>query len=274
MSDIAAPKVSVVISTFDRPQMLDRALASVHAQTFADFEVIVVDDGSPEPLAYEPVLNKWQAALDARGINLFALRIDVNSGYQCFPKNRGIEHASGDYIAYLDDDNVWLPQHLATVTAAIEADFSHDMVYSRVRYVVDNDATRALMQEKQITGFEGDTVGTAWNPQLMGQRNYIDTSTVLHSKGAFWRLVRESGYGWDESLRRFGDWNLFWRWGLAGLNGKLVDEVTVEYHWHAGCLQLTRPLIETPMTFNYAQWLASRKATDEAIGYTRPVPAR
>ena len=57
---------------------------------------------------------------------------------------------------------------------------------------------------------------------------------------------------------------------MAGLNGKLVDKVTVEYHWHEGCLQLTRPLIETPMTFNYAQWLASRKVMDATIGYTRP----
>lgn len=265
------PKVSVVISTYNRPQMLDRALASVHAQTFSDFEVVVVDDATPDIAAMQSVITKWEAKFAERGIDLWPYRIEENSGYQCYPKNRGIEKSAGDYIAYLDDDNEWRRDHLATLVGAIESDFSTDMVYSRIHYVVDDEAARQKLAEA-FNGVipEGDTVGTEWNPQKLGEKNYIDTSTVLHSKGAFWRMVRESGYGWDESLRRFGDWNFVWRWAVHGLNARLVDAVTVDYHWHAESLQLTRPVVEQPMTFNYAQWMQVRKDTDATTGYTRP----
>lgn len=251
--------------------MLDRALASVHAQTFGDFEVIVVDDASPDIDAMQAIITKWETAFLARGVNLWPYRIGENSGYQCYPKNRGIEKSCGDYIAYLDDDNEWRSDHLATLVRAIESDFSADMVYSRLHYIVDDEETRTRLA-KAFDGLvpEGDTVGTPWNPNALTQKNFIDTSTMLHSKGAFWRMVRESGYGWDESLRRFGDWNFVWRWAVHGNNAKLVDEVTVDYHWHTGSLQLTRPAVEQPMTFNYAQWMAVRKETDASIGYTGP----
>ena len=87
------PQVSVIISTYDRPAMLDRALASVHAQTFSDFEVIVVDDATPDVDSMQSVVSKWDAKFTERGINLWPYRLETNSGYQCFPKNRGIEHS-------------------------------------------------------------------------------------------------------------------------------------------------------------------------------------
>lgn len=259
------PKVSVIISTFDRAEKLDCALESVHAQTFDDFEVIVVDDCSPPagtefPPAYTAVLDKWGKKFDARGIDTWAYRLSENSGYQCMPKNRGIEKAAGDYIAYLDDDNTWRPNHLASLVAAIEGDFSTDMVYSRLSYHND-DGLKSGDAPLPV----GDTEGTQWNPALLSQRNYIDTSTILHSKGAFWRLVRDSGFGWDETLRRFGDWNLVWRWAVHGLTAKLVDEVTVDYYWHSGSLQLTRPSIEVPICFNYAQYQAFRRDRNQEI---------
>lgn len=264
------PKVSVIISTYNRPAMLDRALASVHAQTFGDFEVIVVDDASDDVSAMQAVFTKWETKFGDRGIALWPYRLETNSGYQCFPKNRGVERAAGDYIAYLDDDNEWLPDHLQALVSIIESDFSTDMVYSRLNYVIDSEVARAKLTEVAGAALEGDTIGVPWNPQKLYEKNFVDTSTILHSKGAFWRMVRETGYGWDEGLRRFGDWNFVWRWAVVGNTARLVDKVTVRYHWHDASLQLTRPLIETPMTFNYAQWLATRKQTDNDAGYTRP----
>lgn len=246
------PKVSVVISTYNRPKELDRALGSVHAQTFDDFEVVVVDDCSPDPEVVRAVLENWHAKFEARGIDLIAMRLGENSGYQCMPKNRGIEQARGDYIAYLDDDNTWRPDHLSACVEAIEADFSHDMVYTRLEYHAD----AAMVEKYQVP--TGEAAGVEWNPRVLGMQNYIDTSTILHSKGAFWRLVRDTGYGWDESLRRFGDWNFVWRWSIVGNNAKLVDKVTVDYNWHEGCMQISRPAVEVPICLNYTQYQSLR----------------
>lgn len=251
------PKVSVVISTYNRPAMLDKALESVHAQTFDDFEVIVVDDCSPDKEVMHALLEGWYNKFEKRGVDLIAMRLGENSGYQCMPKNKGIEQARGDYIAYLDDDNSWRPNHLEVCVAAIEADFSTDMVYSRLSYHADP----ALVEKYKVP--VGDADGVEWNPQMLGLRNYIDTSTILHSKGAFWRLVRDTGYGWDESLRRFGDWNFVWRWAVNGLTAKLADHVTVDYNWHEGCMQLTRPAVEVPICLNYSQYQSLR--ADKAV---------
>jgi len=267
------PKVTVVISTYDRAAFLDRALESVHAQSFDDFEVMVVDDCSPDPEAVGAVLNKWYTKFEERGIDLWAYRIEINSGYQCFPKNRGVERARGDYIAYLDDDNTMRSNHLQVLTDAIESDMSHDMVYSRMSYIIADETSRKKLDDVfrgkggQVTGnlYEGDSVGVEWNPALLSERNYIDTNTIMHSKGAFWRLVRETGYGWDEKLRRFGDWNFVWRWATVGNTAKMVDTVTVDYYWHENMMQLTRPAIEVPVCFNYAQYLATKKETDRSL---------
>lgn len=246
------PLVSVVISTYNRLERLDTALASVHAQAFDDFEVVVVDDCTPDKEAVHGLLERWHGEFEKRGVELIAARLGENSGYQCMPKNKGIEIARGDYIAYLDDDNTWRPDHLSALVEAIEVDFSTDMVYSRLCY----HASEEMVKAHNVP--VGDAEGTAWDPRLLGVRNYIDTSTILHSKGAFWRLVRDSGFGWDETLRRFGDWNLVWRWAVQGNTAKLVDKVTVDYNWHEGSLQLTRPAVEVPVCLNYLQYQALR----------------
>lgn len=76
-------KISVVIPTCNRPEMLERALASVYSQTVKPFEVIVIDD-----------------SLTRNGPS--------------WARNRGIEKANGDWLAFLDDDDVWLPEKLET----------------------------------------------------------------------------------------------------------------------------------------------------------------
>lgn len=260
------PKVSVVISTYDRPAMLDRALASVHAQTFDDFEVVIVDDYSPPdgntpPPEYLKVLEKWDSEFEKRDIPIFYYRLPENSGYQCRPKNIGVEKSAGDYIAYLDDDNTWRPNHLEVLVKAIESDFSHDMVYGRVCYKIEDEELRKQLFEQfgRHPYPDGDAAGTEWNPSLLNQMNFVDTSTMLHSKGAFWRLVRETDYGWDETLRRFGDWNFVWRWACVGNNAKLVDEVTLDYNVHRGSVQIYRPATEVPVCYNYAQYQGVKK---------------
>lgn len=260
------PKVSVVISTYDRPERLANALESVCAQTYDDFEVVVVDDNSPDRASVQAVYEKWGTLLDERKVDFFGYFLDENTGYQCIPKNRGIERARGDYIAYLDDDNTWRPEHLAECVKAIEADFSTDLVYTRLRYHVESQELADELKEKYGTAFSpGDAPGRAWDPGALVAGNYIDTSSILHSKGAFWRLVRNDGYGWDESLRRFGDWNFVWRWALAGNTGKLIDQVTVDYMIHKGSMQVSRPSLEVPVCLNYAAYRAMRKDRDREL---------
>jgi glycosyltransferase involved in cell wall biosynthesis len=104
------PAVSVVVPTCDRPDLLGRSVASILTQTFDDFEVIIVDDGTHRPVP--------DGMFDDPRVRI------IPSGGAHGPgpsRNRGIDAARGEYVAFLDDDDLWLPQKLeASVDALLE----------------------------------------------------------------------------------------------------------------------------------------------------------
>ena len=106
------PRVSVVIPTHNRAEWLPRAVGSVLAQTWTDFELLIVDDHSTD---------ETPAAIarfaDAR---IRSFRHERNFG-QSKALNTGIEHARGEYVAFLDDDDAWLPAKLAAQVALLDA---------------------------------------------------------------------------------------------------------------------------------------------------------
>lgn len=105
------PKVSVVIPTYNRPELLSQAIRSVLAQTYQDFEVIVVDDGSRGRAG-----NVVMAFEDSR-IRYFKNETSLGGGGA---RNRGIAEARGGYVAFLDDDDEWLPEKLRIQVNAFE----------------------------------------------------------------------------------------------------------------------------------------------------------
>ena len=101
------PAVSVVIPTHDRPDLLLRAVASVLAQTVTDLEVVVVDDGSARPV-------------EVHDDRVTVLRHDTALGAPA-ARNTGVAASTGDVVAFLDDDDQWLPTKLARQLAVLEA---------------------------------------------------------------------------------------------------------------------------------------------------------
>lgn len=97
------PSVSVVITTYNRKDYLRAAIGSVLAQSFNVYEIIVIDDCSPTPLS--GVINEFS---DQR---IHYERLSENAGPNR-ARNRGVEIASGDWVAFLDDDDLWLPEKI------------------------------------------------------------------------------------------------------------------------------------------------------------------
>lgn len=222
------PTISVIISTYNRPVMLDKALASVHAQDYDDFDVWVIDDFSDDEEVVN-VLERWQGKFDSRGIEFYPARTDFNSGYQCMPKNLGIFHSNGDFVAYLDDDNTWEPDHLTKMMAAFTPDV--DMVYCGINYI--NETDNADLSTGKVDTHE-------WDPVALTKANYIDTSAMIHTRGAATVLSTQGYNVWDEKLRRYGDWNLVVRFAVAGMVAAPVYSHYINYVWHGENLQLTR----------------------------------
>jgi glycosyltransferase involved in cell wall biosynthesis len=107
--------ISVVISTYQRPDACERALRSVLEQSRPPLEVLVCDNGSTDPT--EDRMRAW-ARRDER---VRYLRTSHNSGTPGTTRNLGIEHADGNLVAFLDDDDEWLPGKLEAQLAAFEA---------------------------------------------------------------------------------------------------------------------------------------------------------
>src|ERR1043166_5350820 len=110
---MSVPRVSVIIATYNRSAVLRHAIASVRAQTFGDFELLVVGDGCTDDSAAavagfaDPRIRWFNRA--------------ANSGHQSAPNNEGLRQARGELIAYLGHDDLWLPHHLEVRVTAIDA---------------------------------------------------------------------------------------------------------------------------------------------------------
>src|ERR1019366_7418690 len=106
----ASPKntmVSVIITSYNRPSFVKEAIQSVLDQTYEDFELLVMDDGSNEE-TFEAI----DSFDDYRIVKVFLGRRELEGARYCHSINEGIEFASGSFITYLTDDDMYLPRRL------------------------------------------------------------------------------------------------------------------------------------------------------------------
>lgn len=186
------PIISVLIPTYNRPPLLKEAVASVLQQTFANFEVIVVNDGG------EDVGEILKAFADRR---IIYLPLGQNGG-KARALNRAIAISRGDYFAYLDDDDRYYPHHLETLLREIEAHPEADLVYSdfdEVLYLKDEQGRRQEIQ--RLVKYSAE-----FNREALFKENYIPHPTVLHRR----RVFDFSG-AFDESYPCLIDWEFFHR---------------------------------------------------------------
>ncbi|MGI8693478.1 MAG: glycosyltransferase family 2 protein [Geodermatophilaceae bacterium] len=153
-ADVGVPTALVVtvIPTFRRPQQLRCAVRSALAQTIQDHRVIVVDDGAGVgPLPADP--------------RLVVVSLSHNTGVLGLVRNVGIRTTSSEFIAFLDDDNEWRPDHLETALAGLRA--GADLVYTAV-------------ERRRSDGELVDTLSTDFDrAQLADGPPYVDSNAIV-----------------------------------------------------------------------------------------------
>ena len=125
------PRVSIVLPTFNRARFLPGAFASIGAQTYQDWELIVVDDGSNDDT--RTVIDRARSAI-ARHVKY----IRQDNGGPAAARNNGIAHAAGDLVAFFDSDDLWNPEFLETCVAALDDNPDVDWVFAACR-ILDLD---------------------------------------------------------------------------------------------------------------------------------------
>lgn len=130
--------VSVIIPAYRAAESIAATLDSVLAQTFKDYEIVVVNDGSPDGEELEKALEPYRDRIT------YLRQENQGPGGA---RNTGIRMARGPYVAPLDADDMWNPEHLAAQLAVLEADSSIDMVYADARITGDvPEAGRTVME--------------------------------------------------------------------------------------------------------------------------------
>ncbi|QDS88344.1 GalNAc(5)-diNAcBac-PP-undecaprenol beta-1,3-glucosyltransferase [Rosistilla ulvae] len=161
-----APRITVIIPTFNRERWLPRSIASVQNQTFQDWELLVVDDGSTDQ---SMALLESFAAEDARIQVLRNCRGKGVSG----ARNTGIDAARGDYVAFLDSDDEWMPSHLEKSLVALDQ-------YDGAVQACSASAERRLEATGETFGASLG-VGGELNPDGVGEQVVLQAAEVLES---------------------------------------------------------------------------------------------
>ena len=215
-------RVSVVIPAYNAMAYLPATLESALKQTFDDFEVLIIDDGSSDNI------KDW----------FFSQSIDPRARLICQPngglskaRNTGILHSSGEYIAFLDADDLWESEKLEKQVAILDNDLSAGLVYSWIA---------CIDEFGRFTGrIRGSTIeGMVWAELVKG--NFVQCGSVP--------LVRRDCFStvglFDESLRSVEDLDLWLR--IAKLYSfRVVKEPLVYYRQHSTSLSKNWLLMES-----------------------------
>lgn len=209
--DTDAIKVSVIIPAYNAAATLLRALDSVRAQKGVDAEIIIVDDASSDG-----TVAVGRAAIRP-GEQIRLVEMPRNSGASA-ARNAGIALARGEFLAFLDADDIWLPEKLARQVAVIESDPTITLVSCNSEMVT---ADGVLIKEGHVNR-PPVSGANAWKTLLV--YNFLPTPTVMTRTA----LVRELG-GFNEQLVVGEDLDL---WIRLGIRGKIavLPEILIRYY--------------------------------------------
>ena len=221
------PLVSVVVPTCNRPDLLLAALRSVAQQTYADLECVVVND-------HPATRTKVDQVLAALNDERFQVLHNTMSSGSAVTRNNGIQQTQGSIVAFLDDDDIWLPTYLAEHVRAHRADVG--LVYSGVLVRWQD----GVLPEKHRLAPPPPRPAEVPVRMLRGTFEVFTTSVISVKKRALERV----GY-FDESLPSYEDWELCYRIGQHFALGYVEQPLTVFFQHLRG--RMTRDLEQRKM---------------------------
>jgi glycosyltransferase involved in cell wall biosynthesis len=208
------PRVTVVVVTYMRADLIGRCLDSLAAQTFKDFDVLVCDDGSTDNTA--EVVEQFKGKLQVE----YCWR--ENFGGPARPRNIGLQMARAQYVAFLDSDDWWQPEKLEKSVAVLDS--GSDLVYHDL-YVVSSPKQRVFWQR-----YGKRTIGSPPFVDLLGRGNAICNSSVVVRTEA---LRSVGGFSEDRGLIAWEDYEAWLRVAKVAPRFARLPE-PLGYYWMAG----------------------------------------
>jgi teichuronic acid biosynthesis glycosyltransferase TuaG len=211
------PKVSIIIPTYNAEKFLNRTIESVTNQTYKDWELIIVDDGSKDKTP--EIIKDWERK-DQR---IEGVLLDKNSGGPAHPRNIGIQNSHGEYIAFLDHDDEWLPEKLERQINFLESHQEYAFCYTADKIVYSDGQEKIKRYSNNIDLSSAELAGIG----ISVPSSYIYRKKVFDLVGPFDENRDLSGLDDND-------------WSVRGhfLKGYYLDEPLTIYHIYEG--QLTK----------------------------------
>lgn len=206
-----SPIVSIIVPVYNCERFISETLESIVRQTFRDFELLIIDDGSTDD---SKLIIKHFGTLDARLKYVYQPNKGVSAA-----RNNGFRQASGKFLAFLDSDDVWLNNNLELKLRKFE-EGTFGLVHSDAELI--NESSEKV--DATLQGREGDLLDglLSWNgTQVPGPSSILVRRRVLDIVGLF-----------DENLSTAADMDLFIRVAAKFRIGR-VDQVTWQYRIHS-----------------------------------------
>ena len=209
--NVSADLVSVIIPAYNAASFIKETLDSVFAQTYPLYQVIVVNDGSPDTPALEEALLPYMHR---------ATYIKQENRGPSAARNTGLRAARGSLVAFLDADDLWMPDYLEVQTGFLREHPEYDLVYCNAQFFGDSihDGTEYMA----LCRSEGEATPAA----LITRRCHVFTS-VTARKDKFIRV------GYDETIRASEDFDCWLRFAAAGYRIGYHRKVLVHYRKHS-----------------------------------------
>lgn len=197
--------VSIIIATYNRSSYIVEAIDSVLQQTYDNWELIIIDDGSTDNT--KEVINKY---INDR--NVFYYYQDNTK--QAGALNTGLQYVKGEWVAFLDSDNRWLPNRLSSAIVQINAGAKAGLIYGDI-YTIDESGKR--ISEKNMKRYSGKVTA-----QLLFD-NFISFNTTLIKKDVLKKIN-----GFNSKLDRAPDYDC-WLRASTITNVLYLNEYLAEY---------------------------------------------
>jgi len=212
------PKVSIIIPTYNRARLIYKAIESILNQSYQDFEIIIVDDGSTDNT--REIVQKYIESQSFKVVNpqVIVKYIWQENRGPAAARNRGIREATGKYIALLDSDDIWFYDYLNKQVLFLEKNINFDIVCRSI-FVKDG----SLGRERRIIGHDKpDNVST----EMLILDGYLSTCGSVFKQECF-----SSGGEYDEKLRGDEDIDLLFRLSQK-FNIKYINDPLGECYKH------------------------------------------
>ncbi|MBD3109661.1 glycosyltransferase family 2 protein [Bacillus sp. AGMB 02131] len=220
-------KVSIIMTSYNKPQYVGNSINAILNQTYKNFELIIMDDNSNEETikAIKPYLNDARVKFFRSNIQTMQQRVE-KTRYAVLI-NEALTKCTGKYISYATDDNCYRPDRLEKMVKFLEK-------YKRINIVYSASTVRYINLKNEVT----KTLVRATRGILSIAPCVVDHCSIMHRRTVLPVIKKRFGSYWDENpeFYRIGDARFFWRlnhfWDFHPINETLDDNYMTELSIH------------------------------------------